>query len=374
MPPKKLDRDNPLPLYSQLREILENAIQAGEFSPDQPLLSQRKMCEVFGVSRPIVIKVLEEMTTDGLLQSRRGSGTFVTKDAAEILRRRTESRETMTVGIGFLRYEQEASLATIQVLRAIQRLCDERGIATRLLGHAPARSTDTVQDVDGILIIDETRSGQVQRLETSGVPFVTLFAEYEGKEYYTVTNDAVSMGFQCAEYLILRGHRHIAFLTGPLRRPAGQCLAYSPAMIEGYRKALRKHEIRFRTGLVRHCDQYKESEAYHQTKELLDLACPPTAFITFDDILAVGAMRAVQEHSRRVPEDVAILGSGNILDSDFLSTLDRNVPQAVRLALNMLTNLVYHQPVDQRKLTIDTHLVIRKSIHEASQPRSSNRY
>ena len=132
-------------------------------------------------------------------------------------------------------------------------------------------------------------------------------------------------------------------------------------MIEGYRSELGKNNIRFSKRLVRHCDNYKESEAYEAMQGLLDLASPPTAVIAFDDILAMGAVRAIQQRGCQIPDDVAVMGAGDIFDSKFLSTVDRNIPIAVEEALQMLMRLVHQQPLDNNVHIISSNLIIHES-------------
>ena len=137
MPIRKIDRNNPLPMYHQLRQILEDGILMGNFKGGERLHSERKLVEMFGISRPLVIKVLNEMTEAGLLYKKQGSGTYVSEQAEEILKKRISGpSRSFSVGIGFLDYQRKEDPTTIKILNAVQRSCDARGISTRLLGSS----------------------------------------------------------------------------------------------------------------------------------------------------------------------------------------------------------------------------------------------
>ena len=75
----ELDRKSKQPLYLQIVEKLENKISYGEFPPGSKLPSERKLSEQLGVNRSTVILAYDELRALGIIESKRGSGTRVTK-------------------------------------------------------------------------------------------------------------------------------------------------------------------------------------------------------------------------------------------------------------------------------------------------------
>src|ERR1700712_1482385 len=73
---------------------------------------------------------------------------------------------------------------------------------------------------------------------------------------------------------------------------------------------------------------------------LLDLPQPPDAVFCFNDLLAIGALRALHERGRGVPGDVAVIGFDGIEEGDFhtptLSTIRPDKAEIARLALAFL--------------------------------------
>lgn len=55
------------------------------------------------------------------------------------------------------------------------------------------------------------------------------------------------------------------------------------------------------------------------------------------------------------------MGSGDILDTDFLSTVERNIPKAAETALDMLMRIIHRQPLTTETSIIDTTLLVRQS-------------
>ena len=65
------------PLYQRVKRELVAVIESGEFPPDVPFVTQRKICEQFGVSHATAVRALNDLVAEGYVIRRRGQGTFV---------------------------------------------------------------------------------------------------------------------------------------------------------------------------------------------------------------------------------------------------------------------------------------------------------
>lgn len=72
-----LDADNPIPLYFQLKTIIESWISAGEFNPGDKIPSENQLCEDYSVSRTTARQAIAELVNSGKLVRIQGRGTFV---------------------------------------------------------------------------------------------------------------------------------------------------------------------------------------------------------------------------------------------------------------------------------------------------------
>jgi GntR family transcriptional regulator len=72
-----LDRNSPLPLYFQLKQILLEGINAGEWKPGGLIPGEHDLEEQYQVSRTVVRQTLSELVNEGYLERHRGRGTFV---------------------------------------------------------------------------------------------------------------------------------------------------------------------------------------------------------------------------------------------------------------------------------------------------------
>lgn len=77
---KKVDKDSPIPLYYQLKNIISELIENEEIAPNEVVPTERELCEYHGISRMTVNKAIASLVNEGLLYRERGKGTFVVKN------------------------------------------------------------------------------------------------------------------------------------------------------------------------------------------------------------------------------------------------------------------------------------------------------
>lgn len=74
-----IERQSPVPLYYQLKQLLTERISTGEWSPGDMLPTEEGLQEQYGLSRTTVRQALKEMEYEGLISRHRGRGTFVSR-------------------------------------------------------------------------------------------------------------------------------------------------------------------------------------------------------------------------------------------------------------------------------------------------------
>jgi GntR family transcriptional regulator len=73
----KVTRDSPIPLYAQVESILAAGITNGTFAPESQLPNEDELIERYAVSRTTIRKTIQNLMRRGLVEIRRGKGTFV---------------------------------------------------------------------------------------------------------------------------------------------------------------------------------------------------------------------------------------------------------------------------------------------------------
>ena len=161
------------------------------------------------------------------------------------------------------------------------------------------------QRVDG-LIFGRTRRDdpRIDYLARRGTPFVTLGRSETRRSFSFLDIDHTVVGHDgCARFVAL-GHRRIALLNTP------DDLMISHHHAIGYRKALKAASIAAAPELMV-CGDITEEGGVAATRRLLDLKNPPTAIVCGNDLMAIGAMRAIAERRLRPGVDIGVIGGDN---------------------------------------------------------------
>ncbi len=217
------------------------------------------------------------------------------------------------------------------------------------------------RQIDGLLLASAQKPGRsnlFQRIEEHQVPVVLIDRRISGLDLNYVGVDDVQVGFLATEHLIERGCRRIAHLRGPQ-------ISTGLGRLAGYRQALSRHGLRVPSRYVLAGDA-GFSTGYEAMRRLLALDPPPDGVFCYNDPVAAGAMKAALEAGLRVPEDLAVVGAGNVHYSDLLrvplSTVDQNSSQIGEHAAELLLDLVESKrPRRPRTILLAPKLVVRDS-------------
>ena len=219
------------------------------------------------------------------------------------------------------------------------------------------------KDVDGLivnpLLNDETDLSHLFEIRRTNVPLV-LLESIRGIQASMVDVDNVAAEKGAVEYLIGLGHRRIVHFTGP------QYSMHSDERIEGVRRAFGAHRMLFDDETVvpagaRLDDGYRTALEYFRDRE-----DRPTAVTCYNDLVAIGVVRALRELGLDVPGDVSVVGFDDIEVASYLAvpltTVHSPRQEIGRRATQMLIQHVEaagHAPVE--RVILDTELVVRGS-------------
>lgn len=136
-----------------------------------------------------------------------------------------------------------------------------------------------------------------------------------------VENDDIEASQILTRHLLDLGHRRIAFFTGPQHTPWGQ------ERFEGYRQALREAGVEVDDHLVFHAGRGVE-DGVKAAEQFLRERPDATAIQAVNDLVAVGAGNVLLERGVRIPEEVSLVGYGDILTSEYFRVPLTTVRQA----------------------------------------------
>lgn len=212
------------------------------------------------------------------------------------------------------------------------------------------------QFLDGV-IVTATRNGDplIPQLLTNRVPFV-LHGRHEDPQVSFVDVDNVAGAYTAVTHLVRLGRRRIALITGP----SGSLAAEDRK--RGYLNALLERWVPVNEGLIVHGD-FTATSSYQAMQRLLPYE--PDAVFVASDSMALGAMRALREAGKRVPDEVALVGFDDLPQAATsdppLTTIRQPIQRTGLLAVEMLIDILENGADPPRRVILPTELVIRAS-------------
>jgi DNA-binding LacI/PurR family transcriptional regulator len=166
------------------------------------------------------------------------------------------------------------------------------------------------------------------------------------------------------EYLLGLGHRRIA-VVGAHR---GEVVGSAGLRLQGYRQALESAGVPFDPALIGYAGLWHRQNGAIATRQLLESGVQFDAIFGFNDSLALGSIRVLQEAGIRVPAQVSVLGFDDTDEAQYsvpsLTTVNPGVPEIVETAVGLLVERMGRPSDEQaapREVYAAFHIVERES-------------
>lgn len=303
----KIDADNPVPKYLQLKAILKEYL-GKQYQAGQKISTEIELMGQFHVSRNTVRQAITELEQEGLLSKEQGRGTFFLGSVPD---------DQATDGLIGVITPAPAYIYS-QVIHGIQEVAHKKHY--NIILSTPVRDAEKElkcleqllrKNIDGLIFesnggftqIQESKS--LRRLQELSIPVVLMGWALDELQLSYVSLDDVEVGFRATQYLIKAGHTRIACIYPGDLFPGAQ-------RYQGYRKALETHSMTFdpRLEKVERAWSWNRTENIGKlTKELLDLGADrPTALFYYNDDAALRGYVAIREAGLKIPDDVSVIG------------------------------------------------------------------
>jgi len=294
------------PLTDGLVGRLRQAIAEERFR-DGRLPGERKLTEMFGVSRGTVRAALAALERDGLVVPVHGRGTLLRRDAK--LPAATATRIGVISGqFGDLKSDGAVGSGSYygELLRGLLAAAAAAGQDLVVYGSSGPDRLDEIagSGVSGLLLVAVTDLEVLRRAAGTGLPAVLVDHVTDAVEIDAVAIDSVGGASAAVSHLYALGHRDIAYIDWSRRE-------LSRPRFDGYRKGLELSGLRYRDDRVA-AGTSDENGGAAAMRRLLGLRPRPTAVFVFSDTLARGAVRAALESGVRIPEDLSVMGFGDL--------------------------------------------------------------
>jgi LacI family transcriptional regulator, galactose operon repressor len=200
------------------------------------------------------------------------------------------------------------------------------------------------------------------RIEKQKTPYVLIDRSLPGLLANFVGVDDEAVGMLATKHLIDIGCKRIAHIRGPQTSPGIR-------RVEGYKRALTQSGIKVIDDYIitePTGDVETRQRGADAMRQILSLKARPDGVFCFNDPMAMGAMNYALDQGVRIPEDIAVIGCGNLHYDDALSVPLSSINQhsrrigqeAARIALGILDSKILPKP---ENVVLQPELVVRRS-------------
>lgn len=336
-------------------------------------VTSRQVAEKAGVSQTTVSFVLNNVKSANISEETRQRVNevaralgYVPNASAQSLARGRSSNIALVIGQAHEQFLIDEYMPA--VLTGLSQVIRERGF--RLLvefiehGNQPDSFLELVQsgEVAGTILSLYSPTQEdieaVVGLVEEGFPILSIGRLHS--KICSIRLDRMQGIRQVVQHLIDLGHRRIACITyapQPLNR-------HNQRRLQTYRETLEKAGIAYDDSLVRY-GAYDPQTGYTAMKSLLDDGADITAVYAMNDVMAFGAIRAIQERGLSVPGDISVVGYDDIRLARYsnppLTTVREPAVEHGRLAGDTLMDLIDSASPAEFHQIIPTELVVRES-------------
>lgn len=227
-----------------------------------------------------------------------------------------------------------------QTQKTFQQFCSEHNITGAV--------------VQGLKITDP----YYLEIQRTRIPVVLIDLSVDHPNVGTVSIDNEKAANEAVSYLIKKNHRQIAMING------SEDASVSLWREAGYRSALHQAGIDVNEEFICYAD-YDENVAFMKTCELVRQHPEITALFCASDVMAIGALHAIQEQNLRVPQDISIIGFDDIILASYvtpkLSSVEQDMEKMGYEAGKLLSKII-NKTANTRQHTTDHRLIIRESV------------
>ena len=195
-------------------------------------------------------------------------------------------------------------------------------------------------------------------IEKTHKPIIVVNRQLEKHPEHCVIAAHEQNTFDAVNYLVSRGHRDIAFISGSPDSPTGN------SRLNGYTQALRAHHIAFNAQRLAQ-GSWSLQSGYEAGLALLEQGAEFTALVASNDDMAIGAAKALSAAGKRIPQDVSLLSFDDIPMAAFfvppLTTVHVPVGEMIMHTLEKLVMMLDCKPAEPLP-AFNGQLIVRDSV------------
>ena len=355
--------------YERIVSWVQTEIEDGALSRGDKLPSENELMERFRVSRQTVRRAMEELTEKGVVEGRRGSGTYVTVNT-----RRYAAGKEIRIAV-MLTYVDTYIFPSI--IKGIESVLSSEGCTLQIAMTDNAVEKERMllkefihtQSVDGIIAetvksaLPNPNMELYREIENMGIPVLFVNSYYKELDIPHISMDDRKAGYLAAKHLAECGHTRIG---GIFKADDGQGhLRYA-----GYTDALMEQEIKIRGDQVIWIDSEELRTMGEESAKFLKRLKGCTACVCYNDETAYKIVEIFRKAGHRVPEDLSVVGIDNSGLAKFcpvpLTSVENPVEKLGRTAAERMTWKIFRNE-EMETVEFEPQLIMRNSVQVIHQ-------
>jgi DNA-binding LacI/PurR family transcriptional regulator len=325
--------------YAMLTDVLRKRIRAGEWRPGAQIPPQSVLMKDCSASYATVARALADLRNEGLIESYRGKGTFV-----------SELKHTgVNVAVTFDSAYEVTHPWVNSLLRGVGTSVSDNGWQFQIfplcgsLGN-DAKSGENIftkmvksKLINGVISNSVLKYEDLRWLSSARIPIVSVYNEYPGTNIGAVLPDVDGDMDQILDCLMQLGHRKIRIVGGSKCEKSSVVIRASAQFVDAGIKAFKKRNLPLNEDTIIYSD-YNWGITAPVLKQCLSSEDRPTALILCDDLLAVKCMSLVRELGLEVAKDVSLVSWGDILHDTILTSVNIPLERMGQKAVDMIAS------------------------------------
>ena len=212
--------------------------------------------------------------------------------------------------------------------------------------------------LDGVIVQSGHHGdqGAIGRMIDNKIPLVVVGRPVRSDNVTYIDVDNIKAAKAAVSYLYQSGCRRVATITGPADSTVGI------DRLEGFRQAVKEHKAVFDQSLIVE-GNFTETGGFLAMQKLLPFK--PDGVFAASDVMAAGAMKAIEEANLRIPDDISVIGFDDLPAASYagihLSTIRQNVPDMGLRSVESLIEQIGNENIAPHHIILDTELIIRES-------------
>lgn len=355
--------------YEWIVSWVQEAVTNGSLHRGDRLPSENDLMDRFGVSRQTVRRAMEELTEKGVVEGRRGSGTYVTVNT-----RRYAAGKEIRIAV-MLTYVDTYIFPSI--IKGIESVLSSEGCTLQIAMTDNAVEKERMllkefihtQSVDGIIAetvksaLPNPNMELYREIENMGIPVLFVNSYYKELAIPHISMDDRKAGYLAAKHLAECGHTRIG---GIFKADDGQGhLRYA-----GYTDALMEREIKIRGDQVIWIDSEELRTMGEESAKFLKRLKGCTACVCYNDETAYKIVEIFRKSGYRVPEDLSVVGIDNSGLAKFcpvpLTSVENPVEKLGRTAAERMIWKIFRNE-EMETVEFEPQLIMRNSVQVIHQ-------